>query len=163
MILQPLSKHKVNLQLHKNFLLFSKNLQKCDVVRVNPTHTIEVWSLRYELCSDKCWKQQDFRNKREFDEKSRNNGYDHQYKNEFSGWRNVMNKAKKSPEFPPERLAAMQEAFEAFKKETLRQKSISWTQWKKHNLEMDTILCQPQERLCATKQTQYIEIGKYEK
>ncbi len=68
--------------------------------------------------------RQAFQNKREFDEKSRNNDYDHQYKNEFSGWRNVMNKAKKSPGFPPERLAAMQEAFEAFKKETLRQRSI---------------------------------------
>ena len=80
--------------------------------------------MRYELCSDKCWKQQALQNKREFDEKSRNNGYNHQYKNEFSGWRNVMNKAKKSPGFPPERLAAMQEAFEAFKREALRQKSI---------------------------------------
>lgn len=128
MILQPLSKHKVNLQLHKNFLLFfSKNLHKCDAVRVSPTHTIEVCRMRYELCSDKCWEQQSLQNKREFDEKSRNNGYNHQYKNEFSGCRNVMNKAKESPGFLPERLAAMQEAFEAFKKETLRQKVLSRT------------------------------------
>ena len=83
--------------------------------------------MRYELCSDKCWEQQSLQNKREFDEKSRNNGYNHQYKNEFSGCRNVMNKAKESPGFLPERLAAMQEAFEAFKKETLRQKVLSRT------------------------------------
>lgn len=77
-------------------------------------------SLCYEVCSYKCWKQQTLQNKQEFDKRVRGNGYDHQYKNECPGWHNVMNKAKKTPGFPPERLAAMQTAFDAFKKEALR-------------------------------------------
>ena len=81
-------------------------------------------SLRYELCSDKCRKQQALQNKREFDERAKDNDYDHQYKNECQGWRNVLNKAKKTPGFPPERLAAMQAAFESFKKEALRRKTL---------------------------------------
>ena len=78
----------------------------------------------YELCSDKCRKQQAIQNKREFDKKARGNDYDHQYKNKRPGWCNVMNKAKKMPGCPPERLAAMQVAFDAFKKETLRWKTL---------------------------------------
>lgn len=81
-------------------------------------------SLRYGLCSDKCRKQQALQNKREFDERARDNDYDHQYKNECQGWRNVLNKAKKTTGFPPERLAAMQAAFEEFKKEALRRKTL---------------------------------------
>lgn len=81
-------------------------------------------SLRYELCSDKCRKQQALQNKREFDERAKGNDYDHQYKNECQGWRNVLNKAKKTPGFPPERLAAMQAAFESFKKEALQRKTL---------------------------------------
>ena len=81
-------------------------------------------SLRYELCSDKCRKKQALQNKREFDERARENDYDHQYKNECQGWRNVINKAKKTPGFPADRLARMQEAFEGFKKEALRRKAL---------------------------------------
>ena len=81
-------------------------------------------SQRYELCSDKCRKKQSLQNKREFDERARENDYDRQYKNECQGWRNVINKAKRTPGFPADRLAAMQEAFEAFKKEALRQKTL---------------------------------------
>lgn len=72
----------------------------------------------------KCQKQQALQNKREFDKRAKGNDYDHQYKNECQGWRNVFNKAKKTPGFPPERLAAMQAAFEAFKKEALRRKTL---------------------------------------
>ena len=81
-------------------------------------------SLRYELCSDKCRKQQALQNKREFDERARENDYDHQYKNECQGWRNVINKAKRTPGFPADRLAAMQAAFETFKKEALQRKTL---------------------------------------
>ncbi len=81
-------------------------------------------SLRYELCSDKCRKEQALRNKREFDERARENDYDHQYKNECQGWRNVINKAKKTPGFPDDRLARMLTAFEDFKKEALRRKAL---------------------------------------
>ena len=74
--------------------------------------------------SDKCRKKQALQNKREFDERARENDYDHQYKNECQGWRNVINKAKKTPGFPADRLARMQEDFEGFKKEALRRKAL---------------------------------------
>lgn len=81
-------------------------------------------SQRYELCSDKCRKKQALQNKREFDERARENDYDHQYKNECQGWRNVINKAKKTPDFPAGQLEEMQDAFESFKKEALRRKTL---------------------------------------
>lgn len=44
------------------------------------------------------------------------------YKNECQHWRNIINKAKKNPNFPADRLEEMQAAFEAFKKEALQRK-----------------------------------------
>lgn len=79
-------------------------------------------SLRYELCSEKCRKKQSLQNKRDFDERARENNYDLLYKNECQSWRNQINRAKKLPDFPADRLAAMQSAFEAFKKEALKRK-----------------------------------------
>ena len=61
-------------------------------------------------------------NKREFDERARENNYDLLYKNECQNWRNKINKATKTDEFPAERLEKMKEAFEAFKKEALQRK-----------------------------------------
>ena len=37
-------------------------------------------------------------------------------------WRNIINKAKKNPSLPADRLEKMQAAFEAFKKEALQRK-----------------------------------------
>lgn len=79
-------------------------------------------SLRYELCGSKCRKAQALQNKREFDERARDNSYDLSYKNECQHWRNIINKAKKKAGFPAERLAAMQAAFEAFRREALQRK-----------------------------------------
>lgn len=79
-------------------------------------------SLRYELCSDKCRKQQALQNKREFDERARENNYDLLYKNECQNWRNKINKAKRTAGFPVGRLEEMQTAFETFKKEALQRK-----------------------------------------
>ena len=79
-------------------------------------------SQRYELCSDKCRKKQSLQNKREFDERARKNNYDLCYKNECQNWRNKINKAKKTPGFPADRLEEMQAAFESFKKEALQRK-----------------------------------------
>lgn len=77
-------------------------------------------SLRYELCSSKCRKAQALQNKREFDERARDNNYDLVYKNECQHWRNIINKAKKNPALPADRLTEMQTAFEAFRKEALQ-------------------------------------------
>ncbi|MCD7866400.1 MAG: hypothetical protein LUG54_10450 [Clostridiales bacterium] len=80
-------------------------------------------SQRYDLCSDKCRKAQALQNKREFDERARKNSYDLAYKNETQNWRNKINKAKRTPDFPPDRLEEMQAAFDAFKKEALKRKT----------------------------------------
>ena len=85
-------------------------------------------SLRYELCSDKCRKAQALQNKREFDERARDNNYDLVYKNECQHWRNIINKAKKNPGLPTDRLEKMQAAFEAFKKEALQRKKAIKTE-----------------------------------
>ena len=79
-------------------------------------------SQRYELCSDKCRKTQSLQNKREFDERAKENNYDLLYKNECQNWRNKINKAKKTPGFPADRLEEMLAAFESFKKEVLQRK-----------------------------------------
>lgn len=79
-------------------------------------------SQRYELCSDKCRKQQALQNKREFDERARENNYDLLYKNECQNWRNKINKAKKTTGFPADRLEKLLAAFEVFKKEALQRK-----------------------------------------
>lgn len=79
-------------------------------------------SQRYELCSDKCRKKQALQNKREFDGRARDNSYDLAYKNECQHWRNIINSAKKKSGFPADRLAAMQAAFESFRREALQRK-----------------------------------------
>ena len=48
--------------------------------------------------------------------------YDLLYKNECQNWRNKINKAKKTPGFPVDRLEDMLAAFESFKKEALQRK-----------------------------------------
>ena len=74
------------------------------------------------MCSEKCRKAQALENKRDFDKRARDNKYDLVYKNECQHWRNIINKAKKNPGFPSDRLEEMQAAFEAFKKEALQRK-----------------------------------------
>lgn len=80
-------------------------------------------NLKYELCSDKCRKKQALQNKREFDIRARENNYDLLYKNECQNWRNKINKAKKSPNFPPKKLEEMEAAFNIFKTEAKKKKT----------------------------------------
>lgn len=72
---------------------------------------------------DKCRKAQALQNKREFDKRAKKNYYDLAYKNETQNWRNKINKAKRTPDFLPDRLEEMQAAFDTFKKEALRRKT----------------------------------------
>ncbi len=81
-------------------------------------------SQRYELCSDQCRKAQALQNKRDFDERARENNYDLQYKNECQNWRNKINKLKKKPGFPEERMEEINTAFDKFKKEALQRKNL---------------------------------------
>ena len=78
---------------------------------------------RYEICSDTCRKKQSLQNKRDFDTRARENNYDLAYKNECQNWRNKINKAKKTPVFPADRLEEMQSAFTSFKTEALQRKA----------------------------------------
>lgn len=79
---------------------------------------------RYDLCSEKCRKQQALENKRAFDQRAKMNTYDHLYKNESQNWRNHINRAKKNPLFTPEQIADMEEAFSSFRKEALQKKKL---------------------------------------
>ncbi len=102
-------------------------------------------SLRYELCSDKCRKTQALENKRVFDERARENLYDLRYKNERQNWQNKINRAKKTPRFPPEILEQMQAAFTAFKKEALQRKKL--VKGNKASLEEFSSWLYPQSRI----------------
>lgn len=79
-------------------------------------------SLRYELCSEKCRKAQALQNKRDFDTRARENNFDLLYKNECQNWRNKINRAKRTANFPADRLEKVQAAFSAFKEEALQRK-----------------------------------------
>ena len=80
-------------------------------------------SLKYELCSEKCRKEQGKIKKREFDARAVENSYDRTYKNECQRWRNIIHRAEKSEDTSPETLSKMKSAFEDFKAEALKRKT----------------------------------------
>ena len=80
-------------------------------------------SLKYELCSEKCRKEQGKIKKREFDARAVENSYDRTYKNECQRWRNIIHRAEKSEDTSPEQLSKMKAAFEDFKTEALKRKT----------------------------------------
>ena len=79
---------------------------------------------RYDLCSEVCRKKQALQNKRDFDQRAKENNYDHQYKNESQNWRNQINRVKKNPSFPPERIEQIESVYADFRKEALRRKKL---------------------------------------
>jgi len=78
-------------------------------------------SQRYELCSDKCRKGQALQNKREFDKRARENNYDLLYKNECQNWRNKINKAKKTTDFPADGILTKDKLFTQSKRRLAKQ------------------------------------------
>ena len=80
-------------------------------------------SLKYELCSEKCRKEQGKIKKREFDARAVENSYDRTYKNECQRWRNIIHRAEKSEDTSPEQLSKMKAAFEDYKTEALKRKT----------------------------------------
>ena len=79
--------------------------------------------LTYELCSEKCRKEQGKIKKREFDARAFENSYDRTYKNECQRWRNIIHRAEKSEDTSPETLSKMKSAFDDFKAEALKRKT----------------------------------------
>ena len=80
-------------------------------------------SLKYELCSEKCRKEQGKIKKRELDARAVENSYDRTYKNECQRWRNIIHRAEKSEDTSPETLSKTKSAFEDFKAEALKRKT----------------------------------------
>ena len=104
---------------HSRLLSAGLNIRKC---KVCGKHFLAE-SLKYELCSEKCRKEQGKIKKREFDARAVENNYDRTYKNECQHWRNIIHKAEKSAETSPEQLSKMKSAFEDFKAAALKRKT----------------------------------------
>lgn len=80
-------------------------------------------SLKNELCSDKCRRKQGTQNKRSFDERARDNGYDHFYKNETQHWRNLLSKAKRNPDISEKKLQKIKSLISNSREEALMRKN----------------------------------------
>jgi len=104
---------------HNRLLAAGLNIRKCKVCG----KYFLAESLKYEICSEKCRKEQGKIKKREFDARAVENSYDRTYKNECQHWRNIIHRAEKSADTSPEKISEMKTAFEAFKNEALKKKS----------------------------------------
>lgn len=78
-------------------------------------------SKHYELCSDACRKVQAVEAKRQFDERTRGDRLEQLYDSTYFYWYNRM-RALKRAKAAPEKVAAVEEAFKAFRAEAIRQK-----------------------------------------
>lgn len=79
-------------------------------------------SKHYELCGDECRKVQAVQAKREFDERAKGDLLEQTHEAAYYYWYNRLRKLKRA-EAAPEKVAAVSDAFEAFRKEAVRQKS----------------------------------------
>lgn len=104
---------------HSRLLTTGLNIRKCKVCG----KYFLAESLKYELCSEKCRKEQGKIKKREFDARAVENSYDRTYKNECQRWRNIIHRAEKSEDTSPEQLSKMKSAFKSFKTEALKRKT----------------------------------------
>lgn len=104
---------------HSRLLSAGLNIRKCKVCG----KYFLAESLKYELCSEKCRKEQGKIKKREFDARAVENSYDRTYKNECQRWRNIIRRAEKSSDTSPEKIAEMKSAFEEFRAEALKRKT----------------------------------------
>ena len=94
-------------------------------------------SRHYELCSDKCRKKQAAEAKREFDERAKGDRLEQLYEAAYYYWYNRMRKLRREKAAAgapgesqirwggsPERVAAVGEAFKAFRKEAVKYKGM---------------------------------------
>lgn len=76
----------------------------------------------YSLCSKACHTEQNRQNKRQFDARAKENGYDVDYKNTSQRMRNSLNKLKKQAGISAERCAEVEKWFAVFRKNAVAQK-----------------------------------------
>ena len=78
----------------------------------------------YALCSDKCRKVQAVQAKREFDERAKGDKLEQYYDTAYQYWYNRLRKLKRAKNPDVEKIAAVSEAFEMFRKEAVKRKSM---------------------------------------
>lgn len=79
-------------------------------------------SRHYSLCSELCKKAKNRKNKQEYDDRARENGYDIDYKNTCQRMRNCLSKMKKQSSISEEKQIQAMAIFEAFRSEALAKK-----------------------------------------
>ena len=79
-------------------------------------------SRHYSLCSELCKKAKNRKNKQEFDERARENGYDKDYKNTCQRMRNRLDKMKKQLDISQESRIKARAMFETFRDEAIKKK-----------------------------------------
>lgn len=79
-------------------------------------------SRHYSLCSEPCKKAKNRKNKQEYDDRARKNGYDQEYKNTSQRMRNRLNKMKKQSAASKENQEQAKAMFKAFRVEALTKK-----------------------------------------
>ena len=79
-------------------------------------------SRHYSLCSEPCKKAKSRKNKQEYDDRARKNGYDIDYKNTCQRMRNCLSKMKKQSSISEEQQIQAMAIFEAFRSEALAKK-----------------------------------------
>jgi len=79
-------------------------------------------SRHHSLCSKACRVEKNRQNKRMFDARARENGYDIDYKNACQRMRNRLNKLGKQTHIPEEQRKRVEWNFEAFRKEAIQRK-----------------------------------------
>lgn len=79
-------------------------------------------SRHYSLCSEPCKKAKSRKNKQEYDDRARKNGYDNDYKNTCQRMRNRLSKMKKQSSISAEKQMQAIAIFEAFREEAVERK-----------------------------------------
>ncbi|MDR2933392.1 MAG: hypothetical protein LBV27_09845 [Oscillospiraceae bacterium] len=80
-------------------------------------------SKHYKLCSDECRKVQAVEAKRLFDENAKGERIEQLHESAYYYWYNRLRKLKRTKTADPERLAAVEEAFKAFRAEAVQMKN----------------------------------------
>jgi hypothetical protein len=81
-------------------------------------------SRHYELCSDACRKKQAAEAKRQFDERAKKDRLEQLHESAYYYWYNRLRKLKRAGAADTEKAAAVNEAFQAFRKEAVRRKGM---------------------------------------
>ena len=81
-------------------------------------------SRHYELCSDECRKKQAVEAKREFDERAKDDDLQQSHETAYYYWYNRLRKLKRAKNPDADKISAVSEAFEVFRKEAVKRKAM---------------------------------------